>query len=450
MRYTLTLLLSLLAFTTIEAASIETFAGVDSLRSSRYRITLSQGDNLSDTFVYEDSNKFASNKNHISQSNHWTNFSFEGEVTITVEIIAGVSGNYQVRPIDKGVDCSIEGNKISFTISRPEKLYLWSEDDDQNPLFIFANPIIERPDMSDPNLVYWGPGVHNIGKHYRLESGKTYFLDGGAYLKGSMLSEEDARDITVCGLGILSGEEIEHSGYKKSEFDRMALRLLGRGRTNFTVEGITIINPGQYCIQAYGGELHTSNVKCFGWWYETDGWVGGDHSTLKDSFFKVFDDIVKVYFDDLLIEDLTIYKQMNGAVFQFGWSSENSRNATARNIYVVKDDTSWNQPTMQGNRGFINTASGNERNRVSSFTVSNVKYDEDISYILGIRTKGRYDNITIKDLTVRGRQRFKSYLSGGDFSNITLENVTIGGKAITCDEDIDLHSGGNVESIVYR
>lgn len=452
-KFITTLIVSLLSALphTIYAASLECYAGVDSMRSSKYSITISQGKTTKQSFVYEDHNKFRSNELHRNESNHWTNFAFSGgKVTVEITLSNGAHGEYELRPAAHGINFKQDGNRITFSLSKPTKLYLWSKESDRDPLFIFANRVEPKPNLDDPNLVYWGAGVHNIGKHYPLKSGKTYYLAGGAYLKGSLLSEEDAHDITVCGQGILSGEEIEHGSYKKTRFDRMALRLLGEGATNFRVEGITIINPGQYCIQAYGGELHTRNVKCFGWWYETDGWVGGDNSTLSDSFFKVYDDIVKIYFDNLRVENLTIYKQNNGAVFQYGWSGESSDGANVRDIFVVQDDTKWNQSEMKGNRGFLNTATGDERNRVSNFNIENIHYDGDISYLLGIRSLGNYSNITISDMYVRGVQRFKSYLSGGTISGITLKNVTIGGKKVLCDDDIKLQTGGSVVPILYK
>ncbi len=444
------LMLFVTSIANAKGVKLETFCGVDSLASTHYIVELKQGERVERSFVYEDINKFSEQEYSISESNNWTNFCFEGEVRVEITPIGGVRGEYELRPTAKGVDYVVEDGKICFTLTRPEKLYLWSEENPNNPLFIFANEMQKRPDTTDPNVVYWGDGVHNIGKHYPLESGKTYYIDGGAYLIGSFLSEHNGHDIKVCGLGILSGEQIEHGPYKTHKFDRLALRFQGHRQSGLVVEGITIINPGQYCIQAYGSQLHTSNVKCFGWWFETDGWVGGDGSTLKDSFFKVYDDIVKIYFNDLRVENLTIYKQHNGAVFQFGWSHERSSNAKIGDIYVVRDDTRWNQKELEGNRGFLNTATGSERNEVSNIKISNVHYDDDISYLIGINSRGTYRGITIKDMWVRGEQRFKSYLSGGKISDIVFENVSISGKVIDCDKDIDLHVNGEIHPILYK
>ena len=445
------LLLTLIACPALLASSIETYNGVETMRSASYEIEVKQNGVTQSSFVYEDENKFTDQEHLLSERNHWTNFSFKGKpITISIKLLKENNGRFELRPREKGIELMRDGNTLSFTLSKPEKLYLWSENDTANPLFIFANKIDKKPDPKDPNVVYWGDGVHEIGKHYLLKSNTTYYISGGAYLKGSFLSEENAKNITMCGRGIISGEEIEHGPYKKYKFDRMALRLLGHGNTNFNIEGITFINPGQYCIQAYGGELHTANVKCFGWWHETDGWVGGDNSTLKDSFFKVYDDIIKIYFDNLKIKDITIYKQQNGAVFQFGWSNETSNNATAKNIYVVCDETQWNEKTMHGNRGFINTAGGNKPNNVSNFNVSHIRYDEDLSYLLGINSQGTYKGITITDMIVAGKQRFKSYLSGGNISGVKLKNVMIDGEQITTDQQLELETGGTVAPIMYK
>jgi len=64
-------------------------------------------------------------------------------------------------------------------------------------------------------------------------------------------------------------------------------------------------------------------------------------------------------------------------------------------------------------------------------------------------SEGTVDGIHIKDLTIRGKQRWPSYLKGGKVSGITFENITIGGRKAGRAE-IDLRTQGNVSNVTFE
>ena len=420
-------------------------------KSAIYEVRVTQNGVTKQSFVYQDANKHTAQKNSMTDWNHWTTFSFSGTVTIEVTKLSGNIGNTEIRPLSKKYSSQINGNKLTYNLSKPEKLWIKMDGMYEHPLFIFADaPEVNAPTASSSNVVYWGPGIHNVGKHYKLQSNKTYYLAGGAYVKGSFLSDNNASNVTIKGRGILSSEDIAHCGYNECRFDGVAIRFDGSSGKNNVVEGITLINPAQYCLQAYGGDLETYNVKFFGWHYETDGWVAGNGTKLYDSFFKVYDDVVKLYFDNLHVHDLVIYKQHNGAPFQLGWSNESGNDNLVENIDVIYDETNWNQTGLEGNRGFISHASGNTGSIVQRMTFHNINFDENISYLIGIRSQGTVKDFTLKNIHVKGTQTFKSYLNGGTMSGFSLENVTINGKCIQKDADFDLRKSGNIGAVTYK
>jgi hypothetical protein len=439
---------------TSPSASLWVYPGASpSYASTKYQVRLkSVGQaNFQNSFVYQDSNKNVAQKGSMTDWNHWSTFSFSGSVEVEITRVGSSSfGSGKIHPLPLAKNLQIHGNKATFTLDKPAKLWIDIQGLEEHPLFLFADPPeINPPSGATSNLVYFGPGVHNIGKHYRLEAGKTYYFAGGAYVTGSLLGDNNASNITIKGRGILSGENIPHCGYNQCQFDRAAIRFQGSSGSNLNLEGITIINPGQYCIQAYGARLNTKNIKAMGWWYETDGWIAGNDSRLEDSFFKVYDDVVKLYFQRQIIKNLVVYKQHNGAVFQFGWSSEKGADAIVDSIYVVEDETNWNQTGLEGNRAFINTANGNTQNSTLNMQFSNVWFDGNISYLLGIKTQGLVDGITIKDMRVEGTQRFKSYLAGGNIKGVVLNNVSINNSCVTKNNDISLQTSGTIAPISY-
>jgi hypothetical protein len=316
----------------------------------------------------------------------------------------------------------------------------------EHPLFIFADPPeTDIPDKNNPDVVWFGPGIHNIGPRQPLESNKTYYLEGGSYLKGS-LHGSSVSNVKIIGRGILSGIDIMHCGYRACGFDGVGIHMFNGG-SNQLIEGITVTDPSSYCILSRG-QIVCRNVKCFGWWYETDGFGAGDDSVLEDCFFKVNDDVVKLYPQRITVRNLVIYQQMNGAPFQFAWSAQNGKDGSVSDIDIVACEVAAS-PLWTSNKPLINMRNG-VNNNVSNFTFSNIRADRDIAALIGINTTGTCSGITIKDVVVRGNQKFPSYLKGGAVSNISIENVIIGGKCVSMDSDIGLQVQGSVAAPVYR
>ena len=417
----------------------------ESFKSSVYRVTIKQGDKSLDSFVYADENKFIDHKDKMTDWNHWTTFSFSGKVTVIVELLSGDIKNCTVYPLAKAIKPLEDNSTLKFQLKSPAKLYIEIPGHKEHPLFIFADaPEQNIPDKNSANIVWFSPGIHDISKHYKLESNTTYYLQGGAYLKGSMRGV-GVSNVKICGRGILSGENLPHMSYKSNRFEGVSIQF-DNGGINQSVEGITIINPSMYCIQSYSGFLTTRNVKCFGWYYETDGWVGGDGSVLEDSFFKVNDDVVKLYKDNLTIRDLVIYHQFNGAVFQFGWGGESAANGTIENIDIVNCEVKYS-PTFKSNRALINRRKGNVDTITHDFRFSNIRIDQDISQVIGLSTDGVIKDITLENFALNGKQRFDSYLKGGVISGLTLENITLANKKRKTPVDINMQTMGDISKI---
>jgi hypothetical protein len=79
---------------------------------------------------------------------------------------------------------------------------------------------------------------------------------------------------------------------------------------NYKVEGVTIVDPNGYCIRAERLNGKVKNVKCFGYKYSTDG-VAASYSlftsTIRNSFFKVNDDSLKLYGSNAIFEDIVLF-----------------------------------------------------------------------------------------------------------------------------------------------
>ena len=91
-------------------------------------------------------------------------FDFTGPVTVTVRSLRSPLKDVVVRPESAGVKYSVEDNSIQFVLTKPCQLSIEPEGR-LNPLLLFANaPEKSPPGKDDPDIIYFGPGIHKPGK----------------------------------------------------------------------------------------------------------------------------------------------------------------------------------------------------------------------------------------------------------------------------------------------
>ncbi len=90
-------------------------------------------------------------------------FDFAGHVEVSVTSRRGRIESARVRPLSFGLAPQIKGDTLTFTLDRPRNLSVEVNGDVFGNLQVFANPIeTERPDPKDPNVIYLGPGLHEL------------------------------------------------------------------------------------------------------------------------------------------------------------------------------------------------------------------------------------------------------------------------------------------------
>ncbi|MCU0376784.1 MAG: hypothetical protein MUC78_00835, partial [Bacteroidales bacterium] len=120
-------------------------------------------------------------------------FDFEG--TVTVDVIfhhaAPHSASLTILPESYGLKpVNVENGHIRFSLDKPANLsVIHCGDYNGRTLHLFAAPVEkEIPDRNDPNVIYFGPGYHEISKEQNrtitLKSNQTLYLEGGAYVVG--------------------------------------------------------------------------------------------------------------------------------------------------------------------------------------------------------------------------------------------------------------------------
>jgi hypothetical protein len=114
----------------------------------------------------------------------FTMFDFTGavNVAVTARTESGLS-RVVIRPKSARIPSQTQGDTLTFTLDSPRKLSIEPHEINE-PLLLFANrPENNPPKQGDPNVVYFGPGIHKP-KRIVLKAGQTLYLAGGAVVKG--------------------------------------------------------------------------------------------------------------------------------------------------------------------------------------------------------------------------------------------------------------------------
>jgi hypothetical protein len=205
----------------------------------------------------------------------FVNFEFK-EVAVWAKVAkpGGDVPDFIVRPKKKGVEITYAyeaGRRIAlFKFQAPIDAYQASayvsvipyvdrKEDIANVLHLFGNPFFNLPtdnlrfieagedipksnDLKKGQTLVFKPGMHDLGINYRIANGVTYFLQNGAYVKGTIRNKQSFFGTKITGLGILSGSHIKsYDGGPEVKLEHATFRSYNCN--NNIVEGITIEDP---------------------------------------------------------------------------------------------------------------------------------------------------------------------------------------------------------------
>ncbi|MCP4978123.1 MAG: hypothetical protein GY931_18395, partial [Maribacter sp.] len=215
---------------------------------------------------------------------------------LTVEVIphhVDIINQVVVRPQSNRIVPKIDKGTIVFSMNEPLQITV-EVNGMHHALHLFGNPMEEsRPDPNDPNVLYFAPGVYDIGK-VDLIANQTVYIGGGAVVYGAF-EARDVPNLTIRGRGILDGSliirpDINVSKAPNVPFGLMALYVCH----NAKIEGITFRDANLYVIMPVAcNNMSITNIKEIGMWrYNTDGihLKNCQDMTIDKCFLRNFDD----------------------------------------------------------------------------------------------------------------------------------------------------------------
>jgi len=431
------LLLLLLTASCDLHASVHTYPGPKGIPASpHYAVTVSQDGETRNSFVYLSKAQWRSNK---SKDTSWTTFSFSGKATVTVRKLQGTFKACRILPSKYGIQPTREGSAVSFTLDGPRKVSVEFDDPIPHPMLVFADPPetdIPKPD--DPEVLFFGPGVHDVGKEFLIPNGKSVYLAGGAYVKGTLVAE-NPQNLRIWGRGILSGEQF---GAKSVHL----LHVRGWDTRNTRIEGVTLANSPHYNIVLNGQKHVVRNVKMISWWFSTDGVGCGPDGLVEDCFLKVNDDAVKLYHSGMRVRRCVIWQCENGAPFQISWNMpSNNSGFRVSDCIVLRSEHRW----KNDNNAIFDAIHGG-KGHMSDYVFENIHIENAPWRLVNLMMKktefsagqegyGSISNVVFRNITVDGPQKLPNTIRGAGpgnrISNVTFQNVRVNGKLLRSPKD---------------
>lgn len=386
------------------------------------------------------------------RSIHWGHFSFQGKVKVTVQVNKDIEGKeIKVYPSRHNIKVTKQDtNCFSFVLDRPGQFSVEiGEDGYKEGLLIFADPmetdvpadlpkwkVIEKGDKTlfstlsvQDSALYFKKGVHDIGVYKVPSNIKRIYLEGGAWIFGSFIMDgKTCSNVKIYGRGILSGARLHLRESHMVEAKN--------GADGIIVDGIVIADYSFFAVRLLGTDNEVSWAKIVGGWiYNCDGIAAYANSTIRNCFIWANDDNIKIYRDNIVVEDVVCWQLDNGAIFQLNWSNSVARNCRVSRVDIVRAEWDSDRP----NNGILSCRNGGGADE--GFVFEDVRTDTPVTHIFRLSPLGDKDqlikNFLFKDWNVwvdvsKGKKNYMEGVKGKTpLSGLVFEDFRVNGKVLT-------------------
>ncbi len=385
----------------------------------------------------------------------FVNLEADGPVEVTVTSERDLRSTV-LRPARPEVKMTVvDDHTLKLQLPGPTKFSV-EPDGKESPLLLFANPPETNiPKEGDPNVVYFGPGIHEKDS-IKLRDNQTLYLAPGAILKGGIVAE--GKNITIRGRGILDGSDW---AWRKGP----GWHVISIYGSNVTVEGITIRGAWHWTlVPMHSDHVTVQNVKICGGRVQNDDGINPCNSQdvlIKDCFIRSDDDCVAMKgmkFKDgannnverITVEDTILWCD-RARIFLLGHESraEYMRDIKLQNLDIVH----YVMVPFLFEPG--------EDMRLQDVTVENVRLHGEgqkdfirlrplVNRYMHNKVPGHVANVTFRNVALEGEPGdYLIQLTGPDaehrVENVTLDGVSVLGKPVKADSPhlrIEENTGG--------
>ena len=363
-------------------------------------------------------------------------FDMPGPVKVTVSCKEPIT-SAKILPTSFQIVPKIQGRSLILALNQPRPVTVEINGNWVRALHLFANPpeaAVPRPD--DPNVIYFGPGVHRISG-LKVGDDKTVYLAPGAVVKGTA----DGRGPVVALVGkniVLRGRGILDGGLCPTHSRNL---LLVRGK-DITVEGIILRDSSVWTVPIRQSERVTvRNVKLLGYRANSDGIdiCNSRDVRIEGCFIRTLDDLIVVKTDKgqgeargIVAKDCVLWNEVAHALSVGAEIRENVDDVLFVNCDVIHDKgREWTLRVFHCDSA-----------RVSNVRFENIRIEESqrlISLWIGkfIWTRdterGHIQGVTFKNIratAVRLRIELNGFDEAHAVEDVLFQDVVVNGKPL--------------------
>jgi len=360
----------------------------------------------------------------------------------------------KILPSSAAISSSIQDNYVTFHLDKPANLTIEINGEYINSLLLFANPPeTDIPDKNDPNVIYFGPGLHEVS-NITVRDNKTMYVAEGAIVKGVIDPNENwyyhndgsglkgyvplidirGKNIKIRGRGIIDCSEIPSHG-------KNPLFITGE---NISIEGIIITNSPTWTMPIVESRhVSANNVKIIGHRSHSDGIdICNSHNVVVDGcFIRTLDDlvVVKTHPDangtagDIVVKNCVLWNQVAHALSIGAEITNDVTNVLFENCDVIHDIGREHTLRVYHTDGAT----------VKNVRFENIRVEEStrlISLWIGEaiwstdKQRGNIHDVTFSNINAQGsplRIEFKGYGPGAKVNNVLLNNITLNSRPLS-------------------
>ena len=399
-------------------------------------------------------------------------FDFEGKVHVEVKVLDENITSAKVLPLVYGISCEVKDNVISFDLEYSGNYVLEYNDDSNNALHIFANPIEENPITEEdannnPKITYIGPGVYKADA-IPVSDDQTIYLAGGAYVYGQIRAE-GINNLTIRGRGIISG-----ALYNRRSESEYTIPIEMRYCDNVKIEGITFLDPAGWTMALYKStNVTVDNVKMITARQNGDGISvqACENVTVTGGFVRTWDDSLVVKNVDggstnhIKFEGVTVWTDLAQSM-EVGYEANGAsmNDVVFNNIVVIHNFhkaviSMHNADDAQiSNVKYTNiivedcqTLGDNRSDGENDFLIDIcVLYNQDWSNSTNIKGTVRdvlIENVKVYKMASTVMCRINGYSPTSNISGVTIKGVEVEGKKLTSTNDLKLVTNDFTSSV---